>query len=154
VNHRPILTARSPQQAQPPEPPHHHDVLNRDRERPVNLAPLWHIRDTDVALGTTPGDPNLPTCRVQNAGNHLEQRALSGTVGANDGNPLTELQAKRDVIERGCAVIAHRQLQNLQDRRVRNVHNGLDDPDLAQHSILPRDGLSVAPPPSSPHHTA
>ena len=78
-----VVGARPADRPEPREAAHHHHVLDRDREPPVDELGLGHVRDAAcLAAGRRPEDLDPPRPRLQEPGHQLEQRALAGAVRA------------------------------------------------------------------------
>src|SRR5262249_24080299 len=85
-----------------------------------------------------PPQHNLSLCRLRDAAQDLEKRALSGTVAANDTNNLTLLDLEAHILERPelLYLVALNDLAPAQhvDRLARKVA-GLAPNDVAQRRI-------------------
>ena len=55
------------------------------------------------------------------AGDAIEDRGLSGTVGADDSGDLTPPSGKRNVVDGGNALEAHRKMADLKHRMCRHI---------------------------------
>ena len=60
-------------------------------------------------------DLDLSRSGSQHTGDHLEQRALAGTVRPNDGHPLTGVQVERNFIQNNACLVAHADFDGFQD---------------------------------------
>ena len=68
--------------AQPAVAAHHDDVVHRDREAPVDLLPLGHIRDGVGLAARLAAVEEYPSgAHRQQADQRLEERRLAGAVG-------------------------------------------------------------------------
>jgi len=79
------------------------------RELEVDLRALGHKGDAYVALGVAAVQGNATAARLQDTGDHLEQGALAGAVGANHGDALPGGYDERHLVQSDRAVVAHRQ---------------------------------------------
>jgi hypothetical protein len=92
-------------------PAHHGHVAHSDGEIPVDQLGLRDVRDTTRLLtGRVPEhlDPSAP--RLEEPGDDLEQRALSGAVRAHDGEERAGLDREVDLLERRAVAIAGRDI--------------------------------------------
>ena len=86
----------------PPPVPEQHGIENRDREPPLDLGVLRQIGDpTTAEIG--PFDD--PLCRSHLADDSLQERALSRSVGADDGGQRAARQRPGQVMNGGVALI-------------------------------------------------
>ncbi|MDF3042397.1 MAG: hypothetical protein K0Q71_5103 [Thermomicrobiales bacterium] len=82
--------------------PHHHDVLDRDREGPVDRFDLGYVADS---LGRTTRrdrdaiDENPARDPRQAAEDRLEQRRLPGAAGTDQSHELPAWDAHADVVD-------------------------------------------------------
>ena len=94
---------------EPREAAHHHDVLDGDRERPVHelgLGDVCHAPGLATRRRAEDLDPAGP--RLEEPRHELEQRALAGAVGPDDGEQAARLDRDRDVLQRGAVAVARR----------------------------------------------
>ena len=102
-----VVAARPPDRPEAREAAHHHDVLDGDRERPVDVLGLRDVGDAPrLAPGGRPEDLDPARPRGEQPGHQLEQRALAGAVGADDREQAAGLDGDRDVLERGPLAVA------------------------------------------------
>jgi hypothetical protein len=89
--------------------PHYDDVLDSYGKRPVDCFRLGHVGDA-VRLTSRSGTEDLdpPRPRRQQAGHHLEQRALAGAVRADDREERAGLHAEIEVLDRDAIAISGR----------------------------------------------
>ena len=99
----------------PPEPPerrvatHHHDVVDRHREAPVDELRLRHVGDaTGLLAGRVAEDLDAAVPRPQQPGHELEQRALAGAVRPDDRQQRARLDGEVHVLERDPVAVADR----------------------------------------------
>ena len=82
-------------------------VEHRDRKAAIDVGLLRQVGDLG-APDRTELDP--PGERPQQPDDGLQQRGLAGAVGADDGRQRTRAEAAAEVMDRGMAVIAEREI--------------------------------------------
>ena len=98
---------------------HHDHIGHTDREAPVDVGALGHVADADVAARAVAVDVRAAARGRQDAGDHLQQRALARTVGADDRDTLARPEVERDIVQRGRgAFVAHAHMIERDDGRV------------------------------------
>ena len=104
----PIVATRPADRPEAREAAHHHDVLDGDRERPVDHARPAGRRPPAGPRGR-PGAPRIssrPDHGCEQPGHQLEERALAGPVGPDDREQAAGLDRDRHVLERDPLAVA------------------------------------------------
>lgn len=103
----PILLRRAAEEPNLTHAAGHHRILDGQRKIPLELVLLRHV--TDVRTRTRGDSPSTRTCRRPGRIRPkmvLQQRGLTGTVGANQTRKLAALQGQGQILEDGAARVA------------------------------------------------
>ena len=106
VDRGPIVRGRDGGAARAPEAAHHHDVLDRDREGPVDELGLGDVGDPPgLPAGRPPRTSIRPVHGCSRPGHQLEERALAGAVRTDDGEQACPARPPDRHVLQGEAVV-------------------------------------------------
>src|SRR5512138_1257019 len=95
----PILLVRPAQWTELGGTAHHNYICHADRKVPVHLAALRDIGNADMSAWARPRDIHFPRVWLQDACDHLEQRALSRAVRSHHRHTLSGVQMEVNILE-------------------------------------------------------
>ena len=148
----PVRLRRPAKQAQTAVPSHHRDVGDAYGEVPVHQLHLGHVaHQATPPVVRLPEDPHLPSPRLQQAQDRLEQGRLAGAVGPDDAHDVALRDLERDVLEDRFGAVSGPEPLNVQrDLPFRCVAHSLTVP-VRRPRARPR---SPRWPASSPRRSA